>query len=166
MDKAREYCATMDKNQRGLFFHGPQGRGKTSMSTAVLRVELERFLRRESPYRSIQHVFVPDLAIELQSCFSHGSEKMPGDVIYRVASYDFLVLDGAGEGGKQSDFVVGAMGTLFHHRDADRKSKRTVITSNYDHQALAERMDARIVSRVLNMCESLPFSGEDKRVRK
>jgi DNA replication protein DnaC len=156
----------MELNQRGLFLHGSQGRGKTVIATAILRYELTRLLKRESPYRSIQFMFIPDLVLELQSCFAPGSDKIVGDVIYRVADYDFLVLDGAGEGGRPSEFVIGAMGTLIHHREAVRKTKRTVITSNYSIQDLGERMDARITSRIAGMCEEIPFTGKDRRLRR
>lgn len=164
MEQARSACELMDRSGRGLFLYGPQGRGKTSLTTAILRVEIERWMHKESPYPSIQYVFVPDLIIELHSCFQPGSEKMPGDVIYRVSGFDFCVLDGMGEGGKPSEFVVGALGTLIHHREAARDTKRTVIASNYDVQELSERLDARIASRIAGMCEAIPFTGNDQRL--
>ena len=154
----------MDDSSRGLFLHGPQGRGKTTMAAAILRIELKRFFNKKSPYRSIQFVFVPDLMLELQSCFAPGSEKLPGDVIYKVSEYDFLILDGFGEGGRQSDFAVGSMGTLIHHRDASRKTKRTIVTSNYSISENSERTDARIASRIAGMCYEIPFTGSDRRL--
>jgi DNA replication protein DnaC len=166
VDQAKSLSVMMETNHRGLFLHGPQGRGKTTVAAAVLRYEIERWLQRDSPYRSIQFVFIPDLLLELQSCFAPGSEKIAGDVIYRIAEYDFVVLDGAGEGGRPSEFVVGAMGTLIHHRDAVRKTKRTIVTSNYNVQALGERLDARIASRIANMCDEVPFTGRDRRLNR
>jgi len=166
MDRAREMSETMDKGNRGLLLHGPQGRGKTTTATAIMRFEIDRFLRNQSPYRSVQFVFVPDLMIELQGCFSPGSEKIPGDIIYRMSEYDFLVLDGIGEGGRQSDFAIGAMGTLIHHREAARKTKRTIVTSNYSIAEIAERTDARIASRIASMCDEVPFSGSDRRLQR
>jgi len=166
MDKAKLLSERMEEFQRGLFLYGPQGRGKTTLTTAILRYEIYRLLKKESPYRSVQFVFIPDLLIELQSCFTPGSDKIAGDIIYRVAEYDFLVLDGAGEGGRPSEFVIGAMGTLIHHREAVRKSKRTIIASNYDRQELAGRLDARITSRISGMCDEIPFTGSDMRLNR
>ncbi len=164
LERAKTLCEVMEKSQRGLFFHGLQGRGKTTLAAAILRYEMERFFKKQSPYKSIQFLFIPDLLMELQSCFAPGSEKSAADVIRRVGEYDFLVLDGAGEGGRQTEFVIGALGTLIHRRDAERKTKRTIVTSNFNLRELAERMDARIASRIAGMCDEVPFTGTDRRL--
>jgi len=157
---------TMQQNSRGLFLFGDQGRGKTTFSTAILKYELQRFYEKQSPYRSIQFVFIPDLLIELQSCFVKDSSKLPGDVIYKYSEYDFLVMDGMGEGGRQTEFVIGALGTIIHHRDAARITKRTLITCNWDLLNLADRTDARISSRISGMCEPCEIGGADHREKR
>ncbi len=164
MNKAKQLSEHMTKVNKGFFMTGPQGRRKTTCATAILIHELSKYFERKSPFRSIQFVFVPDLAIELQSCFAQGSTKQPGEVIYRYVEYDFLVMDGFGEGGKQSEFVVGALGTIIHHRDAQRMTKRTIITSNYSLTEIGERVDGRIASRIAGMCEDFEFTGEDQRL--
>lgn len=146
--------------------YGKQGRRKTTCATAILEYELLRRMEKKSPYRYIGFVFVPDLMLELQGCFSN--KETAADIIYRVANLDFVVLDGMGEGGKQTEFVVGSLGTIIHHLHADRLTKRTIITSNYTLQELAEERlgDARISSRIAEMCELYEFTGEDQRMKK
>jgi len=157
----------MEKNKSGFFMFGPQGRKKTTCATAILEYEFtRRYLDKQpSPYHSMSFVFVPDLLLELQGCFSN--KESAADIIYRVTNFDFLVMDGMGEGGKQTEFVVGSLGTIIHHRHANRLTKRTVITSNYTLQELAsDRLDARISSRIAEMCEEYEFTGEDQRLNR
>jgi len=156
----------MEKEKRGLFLYGDQGRGKTTFVASILNYELKRFFDNKSPYKSIQFVFVPDLLEELKSCFAQDSSKLSGDVICKYSEYDFLVLDGMGEGGKQTEFVIGALGTLIHHRDANRLTRRTLVTCNWDLKVLADRTDARISSRISGMCEGYEVVGEDHREKR
>jgi DNA replication protein DnaC len=156
----------MEKNKIGLFLYGSQGRKKTTCATAILEYEIIRRLKKESPYQRISFCYVPDLLLELQGSFTNGAELSAEDIILRMASYDFLVMDGLGEGGKQTDFVIGSLGTIMHHRHADRNNTRTVITSNYTLQELAERVDARVSSRITEMCELIEFTGEDQRMKR
>lgn len=165
-EKARQLSERMEKDKIGLFMFGLQGRKKTTCATAILEYELLRKIYNKSPYHGIGFVFVPDLMLELQGCFSN--KESAADIIYRVTYPDFLVLDGMGEGGRQSEFVVGSLGTIIHHRHANRLTKRTVITCNYTLQELAEDRlkDARISSRIGEMCEDYEFGGEDQRMKR
>lgn len=164
-EKAKELSLYMDQKQKGLFMFGPQGRRKTTCATAILIYELERFLDKQSPYRSVQFIFIPDLLIQMQSCFVKDSGKQVADIIERVSNYDFLIFDGMGEGGKQTDFVKGSLGTIIHHRDAQKKKKRTLVTSNFTLQELGELLDGRISSRIAGMCEDYEFTGDDYRLK-
>ena len=163
-EEAKEKSEFMEKNKIGLFMYGPQGRKKTTCATAILEYEFRRYLNKRSPYRSIGFVFIPDLLLELQGCFSN--QESAASIIYRITPFDFLVMDGMGEGGKQTEFVIGSLGTILHHRHANRLSKRTIITSNYTLQELAVRLDGRISSRFGEMCEDYEFTGEDQRLKR
>lgn len=165
-DQARSLSAGMEADKRGVFLSGLQGRGKTSLAAAILRVELERFYGHVSPYRTIRFVYVPDLLLEMQGSFRPEAKRGVDEIVADLSDVDFLVLDGMGEGGRPSDFVIGNMGTLIHHRDADRCERRTVMTSNYSLQELAERLDARIASRCASMCHVVPFTGPDRRINR
>ena len=39
------------------------------------------------------------------------------------------------------------------------------MTTNHDDAALEEQVGARVVSRLGDMCETLPLFGEDRRLR-
>ena len=138
----------------GLFLSGPTGTGKTHLAVAVLQ---ESLLKGHSGL----FVTMPDFLDEIKSSFAPGAEK--SDIMNEAKKTSLLVLDDVGTE-KLTDFVAEQMFTLINHRYVNKLP--TIITSNLDISALADRIGPRVSSRLREMCSGITLNGADYRVRK
>jgi DNA replication protein DnaC len=137
---------------RGLWFMGPVGTGKTTLAMLVSKAALEAG-------RSVAIYSLPRLLNEIRD--THRAERSHVDLLDRLTAVDLLHVDDVGAE-RTTDWVLEELYSIVNARYEDKRSM--VITTNIlDREALCEQISERTVSRLTEMCDQLPLSGDDKR---
>jgi DNA replication protein DnaC len=136
----------------GLFIAGLVGAGKTHLAAAILRDRAERrigviFRRCADFFRDLRETY-------RANC----SEETVLEPLDRVC---FLILDDLGAGSLSDHERRFALELLDRRLNAIRP---TIVTSNWNLEQIAERMDDRIASR-LSSFTAIELAGEDRRLR-
>lgn len=160
--KARAFAEAFPVVDKGLFFIGPPGIGKSHLATAILRQAIET--------RGARGLFydVRELLRVIRSTFSDGAALGEMGVLRPVMEVDLLVLDDLGAE-KSSEWVGETLNLVVNTRYNENRT--TIFTSNYDVNdekpddidALQYRVGFRMYSRLREMCEFLRFEGADYR---
>ena len=146
---------------KGLFFQGPPGVGKTHLAVAVLRQVIST--------RGARGLFYDtrDLLRVIRSTYDPVNRTQEMDVLRPVIECDLLVLDDLGAE-KTSEWVEETLNLIVNSRYSERRT--TVFTSNYDDNpdntdpdSLLFRIGFRMRSRLHEMCEFLYLDGGDYR---
>jgi DNA replication protein DnaC len=157
--RVREFCDGIDENLdcgRGLWIYGSAGTGKTTLAMLVSRMALEAG-------RSVAIYSLPKLLARIRRTY----DAAPGEQSYaqlfeRLASVDLLHIDDLGAE-KQTEWVLEQLYALVNERYEAQRS--LVVTTNHDESKLEDQIGARVVSRLAEMCETLPVFDEDRRWR-
>ncbi len=148
-------------SDKGLFFQGPPGVGKTHLAVAVLR--------RVITTRGARGLFYDtrDLLRVIRSTYDPVNRTAEMDVLRPVVDCDLLVLDDLGAE-KTSEWVEETLNLIVNARYSERRT--TVFTSNYDDNpdntdpdSLLFRIGFRMRSRLHEMCEFQYLDGGDYR---
>ena len=147
----RDVEANLDSG-RGLWLQGDVGTGKTTLAMLVSRAALDAG-------RSVAIYSLPRLLNLLRE--SMDSETGMLDFMDRLTAVDLLHLDDLGAE-NQTDWVLEQLYSIVNSRyEAERAS---VATTNLMPDELSDRLGARTVSRLVEICGDLiPLFGEDKR---
>ena len=152
----RRYAATVEDQLdagRGLWFMGPPGTGKTTLAMLVSQAALKAG-------RSVAIYSLPRLLNEIRD--THRAERSHVDLLDRLTEVDLLHIDDVGAE-RTTDWVLEELYSIVNGRYEDERS--IVITTNIgDRDQLCEQITARTVSRLTEMCDELPLSGEDHRL--
>lgn len=140
------------ERDRGLILCGGVGSGKTHMLASIYR---ELALQG----KSIAFIRVMDFLAESYDAFNRNTT--PNEIVERIVSHQFLFLDDLGAE-KSTEFKRERIFDLIDRAYIDEKT--LIITSNAKLQDLSE-LDARIPSRLVEMCDLVEFSEPDYRVR-
>jgi DNA replication protein DnaC len=151
----RRYVAAIETNVdggKGLWIQGDVGTGKTTLAMLVSKTALDAG-------RSVAIYSLPRLLNLLRE--SMDSDKGMVDFMDRLTAVDLLHLDDLGAE-KQTDWVLEQLYSIVNSRyEAERA---IVATTNLMPDELSERLGARTVSRLVEICGDLiPLYGEDKR---
>ncbi len=167
----RDYPGATEK---GLLLMGPSGVGKTHLAVAALK----ELIRRGHgglfcDYR--------ELLKEIQASYNPASESTEMGILEPIRSVEILVLDDLGAS-KPSAWVLDIIGLVLNARYNERRV--TLLTSNYFDEpaagtepvksptgqrvalredALADRIGARMRSRLFEMCRTVEVSAPDFR---
>jgi DNA replication protein DnaC len=151
----RRYVRTMQGNLgegRGLWIVGDVGTGKTTLAMLVSKEALDAG-------RSVAIYSLPRLLNLLRE-----SLESPGgliDLLDRLAAVDLLHIDDLGAE-NQTDWVLEQLYSIVNAR---YESERAIVTtSNLMPDDLSDRLGARTVSRLVEICgEPIPLFGTDRR---
>ena len=166
----RDYPAT----EKGLLLIGPSGVGKTHLAVAALK----ELIRRGHgglfcDYR--------ELLKEIQASYNPASESTEMGILEPIRNVELLVLDDLGAS-KPSAWVLDIIGLLLNARYSERRL--TLLTTNYfdetvapaggaklpggqrvqvKEDTLADRIGARMRSRLFEMCRTVLVEAPDFR---
>jgi DNA replication protein DnaC len=167
----REYPAS----EKGLLLMGPSGVGKTHLAVAALKELLRRgHSGLFCDYR--------ELLKEIQASYNPASESTEMSVLEPVRTAEMLVLDDLGAS-KPSAWVLDIIGLVLNARYNERRM--TILTTNYfdedaqgaasvqspsgerykkvKEDSLADRIGARMRSRLYEMCRNVDVQSPDFR---
>lgn len=146
------------KDGQGLLLAGPVGTGKTHLAAAIVHEVIEKHVIPAA------FVTVPDLLARIKATFGNGhNEETQEELINLVRSADLLVLDDMGVE-KPTDWVREQLYIILDSRYEDLKP--TIITTNCSLEEMEERIGARTVSRIIEMCDGVMVDGTDYRKRR
>jgi DNA replication protein DnaC len=147
LKRSREAC-------KGLLMIGRVGCGKTHLAIAILREIVAK------GYSGLYYNS-PNLLRDIRATFDGGSDLTEDDLLEEVTSTDLLVFDDVGAE-NSTQFVLDRFYLVINERY--EAGKPVIVTTNLDHEALEARLGDRIVSRLLEMCQTFgPFPDEDWR---
>jgi DNA replication protein DnaC len=157
--RVREYCREIDQNLergRGLWIYGSAGTGKTTLAMLVSRIALEAG-------RSVAIYSLPKLLSRIRRTYdADAGEQSYSELFERLATVDLLHIDDLGAE-KQTEWVLEQLYALVNERYESQRS--LVVTTNHDESELEEQIGARVVSRLAEMCDTLPLFDDDQRWR-
>ena len=139
--------------ETGLYLFGGVGTGKTHLAVGAMRVLLERGFRGE-------FVNARSFIMRCQTAFR--AKESAREIVDEILNQnDFLVLDDLGSE-KSTDYVRQS---LLHLVDeCYSRGIVLVVTSNCDFEEIS-KLDERIASRLLEMCDRVKFHGTDYRAQ-
>ncbi len=151
----RRYVQTIEENLdagRGLWIQGDVGTGKTTLAMLVSKAALDAG-------RSVAIYSLPRLLNLLRESLDSQEGKL--DFMDRLTAVDLLHIDDLGAE-HRTDWVLEQLYSIVNARyEAERP---IVATTNLMPDELSERLGARTVSRLVEICGDLiPLYGEDKR---
>ncbi len=137
---------------KGLWIQGDVGTGKTTLAMLVSKAALDAG-------RSVAIYSLPRLLNLLRE--SMDSEAGMVDFMDRLTAVDLLHLDDLGAE-NQTEWVLEQLYSIVNARYEAEKA--IIATTNLMPDELSERLGARTVSRLVEICGDLiPLYGEDKR---
>jgi DNA replication protein DnaC len=145
---------------KSLFITGDVGTGKTHMAVAMLVDYIKGV-----PFSKVKECdFVTMLGLldEIKGSFG----KSVGEQLNLINHYceiEYLVIDDIGVE-LPSDWAMTHIYRIINTRWGC--DKQTIFTSNFNYKQLEKKLDARIVSRVMGMCEVVELTGNDLRKRR
>ena len=143
---------TMQKKGKGLYFWGNVGSGKTYTAVAIAKAIMDRYIT-ETMYFSFT-----DLMGRVRSSY-HDDDKTE-DLLERARTCELLVIDDLGLE-KATEWVVEQLYLIVNSRY--EAMLPMIITSNQSPEDLGDMHNAQISSRILEMCQTIKFSGADRR---
>jgi DNA replication protein DnaC len=151
----RRYALSIERNLdegNGLWIQGDVGTGKTTLAMLISKAALEAG-------RSVAIYSLPRLLNILRE--SMDSEAGKVDFLDRLTAVDLLHIDDLGAENR-TDWVLEQLYSIVNAR---YEAKRAIVaTTNLMPDELSERLGARTVSRLVEICgDLLPLFGEDKR---
>jgi len=155
--KLQEIIKTLPED-KGLLLWGAPGVGKTYAMAALARHYIsEGFAAARTGYEL--------LCLQLRDTFKSKARETELSVIKPLLSADKLFIEDIGttksEGNIESDFSVRTLLVLLDWRLENCLA--TYLTTNRPVEELAKTFDERVASRLLQACEVVKLTGQDKR---
>lgn len=159
-DLAEDFVRKYPKVEKGLFFMGRCGVGKTHLAVAIISELINK--------KGIPCLFYDfrDLLSEIKSTYTGGSTISESMVLRPVLEKEILVLDELGAQ-KVTEWMRDTLTYIINRRYNEKRN--TIITSNWMDEAedeedtLVGRIGYRLRSRLYEMCQVWEIVGEDYR---
>jgi DNA replication protein DnaC len=155
--QVRDFVADIGGNLdagRGFWFYGDVGTGKTSLAMLISK-------SASDAGRSVAIYSVPQLLAHIKATYEDGSGSSYLDLFRRLSQVDLLHLDDLGAE-KRTEWVLEQLYAIVNERWQEQRS--IVVTTNLaDREELREQVGARTVSRLSEMCATIPIMGRDLR---
>ena len=155
--QVRDFVADIEPNLasgRGFWFYGDVGTGKTSLAMLISKAAIEAG-------RSVAIYSVPQLLADIKATYEDGSGSSYLDLFRRLSRVDLLHLDDLGAE-KRTEWVLEQLYAIVNERWQEQRS--IVVTTNLaNREELREQVGARTVSRLSEMCATIPIMGRDLR---
>lgn len=153
----RNFVIGYKPNVKGLRLWGNYGTGKTHLITAIVN----NLLTKNVP---CMFVVVPELLEYLrQGIKNEDTAQTATELINMAKKADVLVLDDLGAE-KPSNWVKEQLFILINSRYENQLT--TLITTNLSTAELVEQIGQRIMSRIIEMTESIEIKADNHRLRK
>jgi DNA replication protein DnaC len=154
--------AWSEKPTDGMFISGPVGTGKTHLAAALVRYLIESrqeamFCRAAQFYSDLRRTY-NDSELEETIFAELGA---PVRRSHDKRKRHFLILDDLGAGSLSDHERRSALELLDRRLDF---CNPTIVTTNWNLEQIAERMDDRIASRLASF-HRLELTGQDKRLQ-
>jgi DNA replication protein DnaC len=157
--EVKRYCRRLDENiskGQGLYFFGTVGSGKTSLAMCVAKEVL-----RER--RSLAIFSGPELLARIGATYEDRAEHTYLGLLELLGTVDFLVLEDLAVA-KQNEWRLEQLYAVINRRYEDRRP--LLVTADVESaEGLGEHIGERTASRILEMCEPMPFLDGDHRRR-
>jgi DNA replication protein DnaC len=151
----RRYAGAIEQNLdagAGLWIQGDVGTGKTTLAMLVSKAALEAG-------RSVAIYSLPRLLNLLRESMDTQEGKL--DFLDRLTAVELLHIDDLGAENR-TDWVLEQLYSIVNARYEAQRA--IVATTNLMPDELSERLGARTVSRLVEICgDLLPLFGDDKR---
>ncbi len=163
----RSFCQEFTKNfnkpgEKGLYFCGPTGTGKTFMANCVAKEILN--LNRTVLYQTAPRLFDIITEQKVRKFRENIEESSIHNDIYNV---DLLIIDDLGTE-PRSEARYAEFSNILNIREMNNLVKpcKTIISTNFNPKQLSKHYDERIVSRVIGCFNMFHFAGDDIRIIK
>jgi DNA replication protein DnaC len=156
-----EKLQNMKNDNKGVYLYGNCGTGKTHILYAVAKLLWVNGFIVVGEYktsREIKVTNITDLFSKARNTFDNDSQGNLEDIIY---TKNILLLDDIGVE-KVSEWTLEVAYRLINHRYEEMKP--TFFASNYSIKEISEKLDDRIASRIVGMCNIVKLEGSDKRI--
>ena len=156
-DVVKEFVEAIDERLEegaGIWLMGDVGTGKTTLAMLVSKAAVEA-------ERTVAIYSLPRLLARIRRTYDAeaGEESYLG-FFERLTSVDLLHIDDLGAE-KRSDWVLEQLYAIVDERYATNRSM--LVTTNMEVSELEEQIGRRTVSRLAEVCETLPMYGDDRR---
>ncbi|MBQ9208261.1 MAG: ATP-binding protein [Oscillospiraceae bacterium] len=149
------YAEKFDGHSSGMLFIGAPGLGKTHLAMAIAKEVIRR-----------GYVAVYGNVIDLLSNLEDekfGRADAGQDTMGVLMDADLLIIDDLGSE-QHTSFNESALYSIINSRI--NLDKPVIVSTNLTEEELADTYNARILSRIFNVYDKLPFFGRDIRALK
>lgn len=157
VEAVRAYIDELDAkiaDGRGLWLEGDVGTGKTTLAMLVSKRAIEAG-------HSAAIYSLPRLLARIRRTYDGDSSELSYlEFFRRLTSVDLLHIDDLGAE-KRSDWVLEQLYAIVDERYATNRSM--IVTTNMQVAELEEQIGKRTVSRLAEICDTLPLFGHDRR---
>ena len=160
-DVPKEIAKKFEKireSKKGLFIHGNVGTGKTHIAYA-----LKKQWDEENPYRTAIFWNTPDLLQNEKMDFDRDAYSKKRSLEKLKESKQLLILDDVGTE-NATGWVLDQLYMLINKRYNEMKP--IIFTSNLSIEEVGKVLGDRIASRIVEMCDVIELTGDDKRLSK
>lgn len=156
LQKAKTYVNNYDKeNSMGMYIYGPTGSGKTHLVVGILKELLQK------GYSGVFYNIV-DLLDAIRSTYDPQSLGQIKTQLESDLNKQIFILDDFGVQ-RTSPWVADRLYALINRRYQDCKT--LIVTSNINMHDLELKVDKRLSSRIIGMCEEIEIKADDYRQR-